>query len=44
VTIPAEVRKVTGIKPGDLVGDELIENHVVLKRLAPFVLSSPSFN
>ena len=36
VTIPLEIRKAMGIKPGDLVAYELQGQFVKLKRITPF--------
>ena len=36
VTIPFEIRKAMGIKPGDLVAYELQGQFVKLKRITPF--------
>jgi len=36
ITIPAELRKAIGIKPGDMVGYELDGKIVKLKRVEPF--------
>ena len=36
VTIPIEIRKALGIKPGDLVAYELHGQHVRLKSIKPF--------
>ena len=36
VTIPLEIRKALGIKPGDLVAYEIQGQYVKLMRIAPF--------
>ncbi len=36
VTIPLEIRKAMGIKPGDLIAYELQGEFVKLKRITPF--------
>ena len=36
VTIPATIRKVIGIKPGDLIAYELQGNRIKLKMIEPF--------
>jgi len=36
VTVPAEIRRVLGLKPGDSVGYELRDGVAILRRLAPF--------
>ena len=36
VTIPIEIRKALGIKPGDLVAYELQDQYLRLRRITPF--------
>ncbi len=35
-TIPAEVRKVLGLRPGDLVSFEIVDHKAVLTKVDPF--------
>lgn len=48
-TIPGAIRKFLGLKPGDTIGFEVIDNKVVIRRLEPLdaaflKLASKSFS